>query len=244
MKGGIYKIENIGSGRLYIGSSGNVRKRWKEHLSGLRNNRHENSYLQRSWNKYGEASFIFKQIASVEFAENLISVEQFFIDHFQSAKRAHGYNMNPRAESSLGRKLSEEAKRKIGERSRGNTHTRGKKRSDESKRLIAAAATGNKNWLGKKHSEDSKRKNAEAHIGRKHSDQAKQKVAAFHTGRKRSAETRLKMSLAQTGRLKTAECKEKLRLAQTGKKLSLEVREKMCVAQQLRRKEEMLHEDI
>ena len=51
---GIYCIENIINHKKYIGQSQNVFRRMYNHKNLLRNNKHHNSYLQNSWNKYGE----------------------------------------------------------------------------------------------------------------------------------------------------------------------------------------------
>jgi len=56
---GIYMIYSVLSERAYIGSSKNIRKRWSQHRSALRQNKHSNYHLQNSWNKYGEKFFIF-----------------------------------------------------------------------------------------------------------------------------------------------------------------------------------------
>jgi group I intron endonuclease len=56
---GIYKIENIINGKLYIGSSVNIDKRIKRHKNDLIKNKHINCYLQREFNKYGIHSYIF-----------------------------------------------------------------------------------------------------------------------------------------------------------------------------------------
>jgi len=56
---GIYMIYSSLSEKAYIGSSKNIRKRWSQHKSALRKNKHSNVHLQNSWNKYGEKFFIF-----------------------------------------------------------------------------------------------------------------------------------------------------------------------------------------
>lgn len=53
---GIYKILNIKNGKFYIGSSNNIKVRWSQHKTLLKNNKHENKYLQNAWNKYGGQS--------------------------------------------------------------------------------------------------------------------------------------------------------------------------------------------
>ena len=77
--GGIYKIVNTVTGSCYIGSSANLYKRLSEHLRVLRLNEHYNAYLQRSWNKYGEESFI-AEVLELCSEGKLLEREQFYID--------------------------------------------------------------------------------------------------------------------------------------------------------------------
>ena len=57
---GIYLIENKVINKNYIGSAVNFDKRFYEHKWALKKNSHCNIHLQRSWNKYGKKSFVFK----------------------------------------------------------------------------------------------------------------------------------------------------------------------------------------
>lgn len=59
---GIYRILNKINGNCYIGSSLNVEKRYKRHLSTLRHNSSRCSILQKAFNKYGEDNFEFQVI--------------------------------------------------------------------------------------------------------------------------------------------------------------------------------------
>lgn len=63
---GVYKIINTVNGKFYIGSSKNIKSRWKQHIDKLRENKHGNTYLQNAWNKYGEQSFWFEIIEECE----------------------------------------------------------------------------------------------------------------------------------------------------------------------------------
>jgi len=71
---GVYRI--TGPGRVYIGSSDNIPRRWKSHLSQLRGMRHHNYRLQAAWNKHGEAAFEFSVIEEVGSPADLIPAEQ------------------------------------------------------------------------------------------------------------------------------------------------------------------------
>jgi len=66
MASGIYKIINVVNNKFYIGSSVDLRKRKSKHFSELRHNKHNNKHLQRAWDKYGEASFVFVVVEELD----------------------------------------------------------------------------------------------------------------------------------------------------------------------------------
>jgi group I intron endonuclease len=51
---GIYGISCKIDGKIYIGQSNNIKKRWSDHQSKLRHNKHGNKNLQEAFNTYGE----------------------------------------------------------------------------------------------------------------------------------------------------------------------------------------------
>lgn len=59
MNSGVYVIHNTKTGMVYIGSSYNLRERWKSHRYQLNSGNHENFRLQDAWNKDGEQAFKF-----------------------------------------------------------------------------------------------------------------------------------------------------------------------------------------
>ncbi len=73
---GIYGIFNFLNGKLYIGSTNNLKSRLRQHKKGLKKQKHKNKYLQNSWNKYGESAFEFHVIEYCP-KEKLIEREQF-----------------------------------------------------------------------------------------------------------------------------------------------------------------------
>lgn len=79
---GIYKIQNIITGDIYIGSSKNVRNRLKEHFNNLKNNKHVNRIIQNSFNKYGENNFSFELICKCDKSLQYI-LEQMYLDSMQ-----------------------------------------------------------------------------------------------------------------------------------------------------------------
>lgn len=79
---GIYSIIHAETGRTYIGSSKDVRKRLGTHRTDLKYNRHPNPALQNYYNKYGKDSFSFNILTIIEDAEILIKSEnQEMISH-------------------------------------------------------------------------------------------------------------------------------------------------------------------
>lgn len=64
---GIYKWENLVTGRVYVGQTNNLHRRHGEEKSQLRNNRFgiNNRYLQASWNKHGEANFQYSVLETI-----------------------------------------------------------------------------------------------------------------------------------------------------------------------------------
>lgn len=75
---GIYMIKNIVNNKIYIGSSMDIKNRWKGHKHGLRNNISNNKLLQSDWNKFGEHNFIFEIVCSCN-ADELILKEMEYI---------------------------------------------------------------------------------------------------------------------------------------------------------------------
>lgn len=88
---GIYSITNIQNGKLYVGSSNNIERRWKEHKSMLNCNKHHSTHLQNAWNKYGETNFLFEIIEECN-TNILLEREQYYIDLYASADDYFGYN--------------------------------------------------------------------------------------------------------------------------------------------------------
>lgn len=90
---GIYKIRNILNDKVYIGSSIHIKRRLSEHKCWLRKNTHDNDYLQKAWNKYGENNFVFEIVELLENKLQLEERETYWINHFNSCDDEFGYNL-------------------------------------------------------------------------------------------------------------------------------------------------------
>jgi len=124
---GIYEIRNIKNGKSYYGSSNDIfGRRWPTHKNNLKKGTHDNSYLQRSYNKWGEDAFEIFVLEECS-REELKDKEQVYLDkHFG---RRECYNLSENADrppANIGRDnpmwgkpLSEEAKKKLSEVRKG-----------------------------------------------------------------------------------------------------------------------------
>lgn len=114
MKSGIYKIENIVNGKMYVGRSKNINKRLGAHKSELRHNKHGNPHLQAAWNKYDETNFICLPIEFCDI-DLLKEREDFWIKELKTLDRNFGYNI--KEEDAQGR-YTEEYKEHLSNKSK------------------------------------------------------------------------------------------------------------------------------
>lgn len=170
---GIYQILCVSTGKVYIGSAIDLRRRYQQHWSDLRLRRHKNSLLQRAWNKYGEDSFVFSVLEQVEPAD-LIATEQHYLDTLQSHDRAVGFNLNPVAGSRLGSHQSPEAIEKSRRANLGREH------SPEERAQRRASLLGRVITWGEKI--------ADAKRGKPRDDATRSKLSAANLGKKHPAE--------------------------------------------------------
>lgn len=79
---GVYRIINKYNNNCYIGSSNNLRQRYRSHLNRLTKNKNKCSILQRAFNKYGQDNFIFQVILCCDSKDRLY-YEQQLIDELK-----------------------------------------------------------------------------------------------------------------------------------------------------------------
>jgi group I intron endonuclease len=92
---GVYKILNRKTGKFYIGSSKDIKIRWRDHRRALKKGTHINPLLQRAWNKTGKDHFDF--IVLEECVPDLcLEREQHYLDTLKPF-RGVGYNIGKTA---------------------------------------------------------------------------------------------------------------------------------------------------
>ena len=79
------------NGKVYIGQAVNIERRWNEHISELNENKHNNTHLQRAWNKYGSNNFIFSIVEKCS-EEELNDREIHYIAQYKTHNPKYGYN--------------------------------------------------------------------------------------------------------------------------------------------------------
>jgi len=109
---GIYEIKCKLTGKIYIGSSVNINRRWMNHKNLLKQNKHYNKYLQSSWNKYGEENFEWRVIEIVD-KENLIESELKWFTNTDCHNPDLGFNLTAPVKGCFGYKPSNESRLKM-----------------------------------------------------------------------------------------------------------------------------------
>ena len=98
---GVYKITNTITGEFYIGSSKNVKCRWKEHKWPSAWKKHPNNPMYLDMQKHGVDKFEFEILEEAE-EEKLKETEQQFIETLKptyNSNRANGFDVERYKES-------------------------------------------------------------------------------------------------------------------------------------------------
>ena len=167
---GIYQILCVPTGKIYIGSSGNVAKRWGVHCKRLRGHCHENSYLQNAWDKYGADAFTFT-VLEITPIESLLEREQHWLDALRPYVRDVGFNMSAYAGAPMrGRKHTADTLARMSRKSTGRKHT------EKTKRMMSERNKGKRfgTWTA-----ESGRKHAESMRGFKHSPETIERIRSL-----------------------------------------------------------------
>lgn len=201
----IYRITNKINGKTYIG----------QHLYKDLNNNYMGSgkRLWEAYRKYGIENFKKEILVfNISKKEHIDLLEKTFIAAEKEKVGAENcYNLANGGEGGYTGPKSEEAKKRLSERMKGNTWNKGKHHSEETKRKISESGKGrtpwNKGmpgtWLGRHHSEESRKKMSEARKGKKltpFTEEHKKKISEAKKGKKFSEDHKKKLSEAKKGK--------------------------------------------
>lgn len=219
---GIYLIRNTKTQTVYVGSAVNVVKRWQAHRRSLAQKKHHSIILQRAWDKYGAAAFVFEIIEPVRNALHLKPIEQVYLDYYRRGKT---YNVCARAESRRGVPASAETRKKLSVAGLGRTvsaETRSKLREQRLGVKCSAVARQNmgaaqvRRALTYTPTPATRAKMSAALQGNTHTkgrvtpDSTREKIRKAMLGRVVSEETRARQSEASRGRVCSAETRAKI----------------------------------
>jgi group I intron endonuclease len=145
---GIYCITNKLNKKFYLGSSNNIERRFYRHVNDLKNNKHSNCHLQRSWNKYGVSAFGFSIV-------RLCSVSDLLVEEQKDLDKYVGTNLCYNQAKVAGQPVAP-----------------GENRSDEVKRKISMAQIGIPRWT-----DEQKKQMSINRMGHRHSPETLIKFA-------------------------------------------------------------------
>jgi hypothetical protein len=89
---GIYLLRCTVNGKVYIGSSGNIYKRFRKHITTLNSKVHKNKNLQFDFNVYGSDAFEFEVLEGCPENE-LLEREKTWILKYNALNSLYGYNV-------------------------------------------------------------------------------------------------------------------------------------------------------
>ena len=159
----IYRITNLINSKTYIGQ--HKYKKLDDSYMG------SGVYIKRAINKYGIENFKKEILVfNISKKEHIDLLEKTFIASERGKGKAE-YNIANGGKGSAGHKMSESAKIKLSERSKGNQYHTGHHNSEETKRKWSEERKGknagkNNPMYGKHFSEETKRKLSDSHKGK------------------------------------------------------------------------------
>lgn len=133
---GIYRITCTANGKIYIGSSINLRARRWDHFYKLKKGKHKNPILQAAFNKYGESYFEFS-VLELCGIDVLLAREQHYIDALLPK-----FNVCKVAGNTLGHRHGKESRDKISKANAGKLI--GRTLSVETKQRMSQSQKGRK----------------------------------------------------------------------------------------------------
>lgn len=63
---GVFQIKNVINNKVLIDHSVDMKSKWNRHKMELKFGNHKNVSLQKDWNVYGEASFVFEVLSELK----------------------------------------------------------------------------------------------------------------------------------------------------------------------------------
>lgn len=138
-----YKIINLINGKIYIGKTDNIQKRWNAHKSAARKKDPKDyAHVHRAMNKYGFDNFIIEKIEEFDLEIDALNSEINLITKFKTKNRNIGYNLTDGGEGASGFRFSDDQKKIMSDRRKGkyigeNNPFYGEKHTEKTKNIIS-----------------------------------------------------------------------------------------------------------
>lgn len=259
---GVYQIKNIVDGKIYVGSSIDIQRRFKEHRDGLSRGIHPNNHLQNAWNMYGESSFEFSVLEEVFDSDILRSREKYYIDLLDCTNRNVGYNFLDNPNIGFGVSASAEVRKKISVACSGEKNGNyGRKPTEEELKRIRENRWG-KNYVKTPRKYGPRKTKEELKLSRQRmsdlmkdrvvSDETRQKISKARLGTHHSEQTRAKFSEQRKGannasskltKEQVLEIYEKMNSGVNYKEICAQYNIGQCWAYKIKRKEHWVFND-
>lgn len=170
MTSGIYLIQIAEI--YYVGSAKDFQSRFDRHLKDLKENKHHNIILQRSFNKYGPESVSMSILETVPYEKkSIMEREQFYIDFYREKHKSRCCNI---AEASFGDTKTHNPKRQeIIEKTSATISHQMSILTNEEKRYKFGVFGERNGMYGKTHSDEVKQMLSE----REYSEETKKKMS-------------------------------------------------------------------
>lgn len=171
-RAGIYQFANLTNGKIYVGQSVDLYKRYYQHAE-LKTQ----TLFGRALRKYGLGGFEFSVLEYVSDLAQLNEREQYWIDRLMACDRTRGYNTCTQAGSSRGTTHTPKTKALLAELRRGSSAT------PETRAKVAASSK--------------ERYPNGPMFGRKHTAETLEKMTRSRTGKTLSAKHRANIGNSQ-----------------------------------------------
>lgn len=176
-KSGIYLWENKLNGKIYIGSSIDLKRRLTTYYNFNHLNKNLTRYINNALLKDGHFVFSLYILEYCSDKKDLINREQYYFDLLNPT-----YNICKTAGSTLGRLHTDESKEKI------------------SGSKLSTNVKDDNHFYGKNHSEEAREKMAKSKLSTVLSVEVKEKISATLSGRKFTEEHKTNLSLSKKNR--------------------------------------------
>jgi len=184
---GVYKISNILSGRYYIGYSSNIERRFSVHRSKLKQNCHDNIFLQRAYNLDGEDKFKYEIIHVCDTEEEAKDIELQYLTDLSIRDILYNLNYN----NSGGDLLTHHPEKEAIREKILNSYKETLSKMTPEERSQKYGKFGERNGMyGKSHTEETRKKISEINKGRQSpnkgtqlSDERKQQLSEIKKGK-------------------------------------------------------------